>query len=121
MDQPGLPFFNSDRCPELHDIATRAAANRTYRKPKLPVAEQAKRWIESHPKVYDLFVKHALKVAGARKHYGAKAIVEFIRYHEEVEHGREFKCPNAFTTYMALRFMDENPEHANLFKTTKRK
>lgn len=122
MEQPGLPFFSSHRCPELHDIAIRAAANRTYKKPKLPVAEWAEAWMAKHPAVYPLFVRFALQIVSAgRKRFSAKAIVERLRWETAVQGGADFKIANAVTTYMALRFMREHPEHASLFKTTKRK
>ncbi|MET4294737.1 hypothetical protein ABIB06_006570 [Bradyrhizobium sp. LB8.2] len=104
-----------------HDIATRAAANRAYEKPKLPVEERAKRWMDANPEIYRRFVEYALKAAERFNHYGAKAVVEQVRFHTPSTDGKPFKIPNAVTTYMAIRFVEEHPQHAGLFSIHKRK
>lgn len=124
MNQPSLPFFTSNRCPDLKapsDIALRVHGNMGSRK-KEPVEARATRWISQHPQIEALFQRYALKAANTgRRHYSAKAIVELIRWNEEVEGGRPFKIANFVTPYLALRFMDTHPECAGIFKSNKQK
>lgn len=124
MEQPGLPFFSSERCPELglpHDIAIRAAANRTYRKKK-PRASQAwaDAWMGRHPAVYPMFVRFALEIAERRSRFSAKAIVERMRWETAVQGGADFKIANAVTRFMAERFVKEHSEHGDLFLRAKK-
>ena len=103
-----------------HDIAVRAAANRTYSK-KPSVEERAKAWIEAHPQIYQAFVLMAFDEASFTKRGSAKFIAECLRRRRDLIGSKPFKIPNACVTYMALRFMEEHPEHSGLFQTTKRK
>lgn len=126
MARDRLPFFASDRCPQIgndgpHDIASRAAANRAYKLVKAPVAERARLWMEQHPTIYAAFVLAAFDEAAYTKRGSAKFIAECLRRRRDLLAGKPFKIPNAYVTYMALRFMEEHPAHAGLFKTTKRK
>lgn len=62
------------------------------------------KWIKVNYHIFGEFCKRAkqLKKAG-RKSYGAKAIIEIVRYHTALrQKGDEaFKCNNDFTAYLA--------------------
>lgn len=104
-----------------HDIATRAAANRTYSKRKRPASQAwADQWMAKHPAVYPMFVRFALDIAGRRTRFSAKAIVERMRWETALQGGADFKIANAITAYMATQFVEEHPQHAGLFSIHKR-
>ena len=69
------------------------------------------------PEVWRYFEKFALEaIASGREHYGAKGIMERVRWHTEIEHGVDFKCNNNFTAYYARIFAAKYPEHAGFFE-----
>lgn len=103
------------------DNAVRASSNRAYAKPKASVEERAKAWMKQHPAIYDAFVLAAFDEAAYTKRGSAKFIAECLRRRRDLLGGKPFKIPNAYVTYMALRFMAEHPKHAGLFVTTKGK
>lgn len=110
----------SDR-QQPHDIAVRAHSNCSYKK-KEPLDVWAKRFMAQHPSYYALFESYALEaIRRGRRNFGAKAIVERMRWDESFDGGKPFKCPNALTRFLAERFGEENPEHAGFFKRNKRK
>lgn len=71
-------------------------------------------------RVVGLFEKMALHIAGELKYkrYSARAIIDRIRWHEEIEKGNHaFKCGNNYTPDLARWFMRAHPEHAGFFVT----
>lgn len=102
------------------DIQDRVHRNTGSHK-KEPVEARARAWMEKHPQFYQAFVLQASEEAAYTKRGSAKYIAETLRRRKDLAGGKPFKIPNAFVTYMALRFMDEHPEHAGLFVSTKRK
>lgn len=69
------------------------------------------------PDVWKYFEKFALDaIASGREHYGAKGIMERVRWHTEIEHGIDFKCNNNFTAYYARIFAAKYPVHADFFE-----
>lgn len=99
------------------DVRERVARNGGSQK-KEPPAVQAQRWMAAHPQVYALFAEIARGLAtSGRSYYSAKAITEDIRCNRKVESGKPYKIPNAHVTYMAIRFQEEHPELAGMFKT----
>lgn len=77
--------------------------------------------MKEHPAIYQAFVLAAFDEAAYTKRGSAKFIAECLRRRRDLLGGKPFKVPNIAITYMALRFMEENPKHAGLFVTTKRK
>ncbi len=68
-------------------------------------------YLIDHPRVYLLFRKYAYELysKGIRR-YGAKAIVERIRYQEAMDTGRDgFKINNNIVSYLARKLADEEP------------
>jgi len=72
-----------------------------------------------NPAVWIEFRDSALRLIEAgRRHYGAKSIMETIRFHRDVRRNAEgFKINNNFTAYYARKFMDLYPEHEGFFET----
>lgn len=118
-----LPYHGplaSDR-QEPHDIQVRVARNTGSRKAREPVSVEGPRWVANHPQVYAEFKRVALKLIGqGRKHYGAKGIAEYLRLHTDVEGGVEFKIANFAVTYLAIKFVEEHPQHKGFFNIQKR-
>lgn len=72
--------------------------------------------ISQNTEVWGAFQRYAIEAAGAgRKHYGAKAIMERVRWHCEVEKRGEFKINNNYTAYFARLFAAKWPEYPHLF------
>lgn len=72
-----------------------------------------------NPDVYAHFVRYAeeLRRAGRRR-YGAKGIIERIRWHFATSCGDEaFKIDNRFTSRFARKLIAERPEFAGFFET----
>lgn len=79
------------------------------------------RFDQAHPEVYQEFKKVALDLfLRGRKHYGAKAIMEVIRYHRAVsgqDSDEPFKCNNNYPSRMARKLIDEDSRFADFFET----
>jgi len=73
----------------------------------------------ANPEVWRLFVRFTFQVIrSGRRHYGAKAVFERIRWHVALETTEvDFKLNNNFTAYYARKFHEEYPEHAGFFHT----
>lgn len=71
---------------------------------------------QCRPEVWKAFEKFAKDLAATgRKHYGAKAIMERVRWHIEVESNGEFKICNNWTAYYARIFAALYPD-LNMFQ-----
>ncbi|MBA3824527.1 MAG: hypothetical protein H0X24_11620 [Ktedonobacterales bacterium] len=94
------------------------------KRPTLP--ERFREFDAQHPDVYEAFKYYAFQLhrRGVR-HYGAKAIMEVIRYHTAVD-GRDakeaFKLNNSYTSLFARKLIGEMPLlFGNFFETRKLK
>jgi len=67
--------------------------------------------------VYKAFERCALALIGSGvRHYGAKAIFEYLRYATNVRGlGDQFKLNNNYTAYYARKFEKLHPEHEGFF------
>ena len=85
--------------------------------------EQCVAWHRQHPEVWDLFVQYAFQMIDAgRKHYGAKAIWERIRWEMDTRYGEgEFKMNNNYTSFYVRLFQNTWPVHADFFRTREQK
>lgn len=72
---------------------------------------------QEHPKIYELFKKFAIQLmANGKKHYGAKSIMERIRWHFDVdERGDDFKINNNYTSRYVRKLIAEHPMFENFF------
>lgn len=75
-----------------------------------------KQFHRDNPHVYDLFDRFTRELidAGFRR-YGAKAVMERIRWHVTTRTKGEFKISNNHTAYYARLWSITNPEHARFF------
>ena len=80
----------------------------------------AKKFIEYHlsnPQVWLEFERLTLSLLGAGiSHYGAKAVMEVIRFHKAIETQGEFKINNNFTAHYARQFAKKYPQHENFYE-----
>ncbi len=85
---------------------------------KPTLEQQWREWIAQNEHVYRLFVRFTREaIATGHKHYSADAIVHRMRWHTSVEaRGDDFKINNNFVTFLARRFADEHPKHAEFFR-----
>lgn len=85
--------------------------------PHLDIAFE--RWLDRHPMAYEHFKSFALDVIEkGRTHFGAKAIVERIRWYVAFEYdGIKYRINNNYTSRLARKFMEEFPEHQAFFET----
>lgn len=71
-----------------------------------------------NPKVYELFKRFACEAkTSGRRHYGAKALMEKIRWHIEIEQKGEFKINNSFTSAYVRALITEDPSFKDFFQT----
>ena len=73
---------------------------------------------QAHPGIYQRFKDLALRlIEQGKTHYGAKTIMEVIRYHTDADSrpGSKFKIDNSFSAYYARKFADDHPEHKHFF------
>lgn len=74
-------------------------------------------WHAKHPDVWRAFKKMTLALIDAgKKSYGAKAIMEVIRFNHDIQGGKEFKISNNYTAYYARIFAIQHPSHQNFFQ-----
>lgn len=78
---------------------------------------------DGHPEIYSEFrlIAHEIYAArGGEGHYGAKAIMEVIRYHRVLS-GRDrsepFKINNSYISRYARLLIDEDKRFAHFFET----
>ena len=80
---------------------------------------------EQHPRIYREFKKIAMalrfprklfgKPPPGRKHYGAKAVMEVIRYHRAISGGDDFKVNNNHTSRYARMLERDEPTMKGFF------
>lgn len=80
---------------------------------------QFEKFHSENPEVYILFVRFAFEaIRSGRGRYGAKSIIERIRWHTNVEtNGKDFKINNNHAPYYARLFAEEYHEHKDFFVT----
>lgn len=91
-------------------------------KPKGLTIQQEFEWFDrSNPEVYKLFKRFALAAKrSGRERFGAKAIVERIRweYALRTDHP-DFKMPNNFTARYVRKLIEDMPEFEGFFALAK--
>ena len=85
------------------------------------IQERFEVWIARHPDVYSEFKKIAEGLlARKRAHYGAKAIMEVIRFHRAMsgqDEAEPFKINNIYSSRIARKLMEEDERFAGFFET----
>lgn len=73
---------------------------------------------KKNPNIYQLFKRFALEVRETgRRHYGAKAIMERIRWEIEIQRNADFKINNNYTSCYTRLLIFFEPSFANFFET----
>ena len=80
---------------------------------------QCQKFHREHPEVWSLFVGFTFeKIRLGHKHYGAKAVMERVRWETGAGESKpEFKINNNFPSFYARRFARSFPEHKEFFRT----
>jgi len=83
--------------------------------------ELKEKWWEYHkknPQVYELFEMYTFEVIRRGfKNYGAKGVMERIRWHTDIETtGERFKISNNHTAYYARLFEHNHPQFEGFFR-----
>lgn len=81
--------------------------------------ERFQRFHRANPMVFDLFLRFTLQLkAQGRTHYSAKAVMERIRWHVDVETkgGEGFKINNSWTSRYTRLLEQLFPEHAGFYE-----
>lgn len=86
------------------------------------LAERFERWLAdlNGQAVYREFVTIAKQLrAAGQEHYGAKSIMETIRYHRAVRGPatEPFRINNVYTSRIARLAMEQHPELSGMFET----
>lgn len=70
----------------------------------------------NHPDIWTAFEFFALKAVESRRKFGAKAIIERIRWDIVIDKKGEFKVCNSYAPYYARAFIIKYPEHREFFR-----
>jgi hypothetical protein len=83
-------------------------------------ARQFLDWHEQNPDVWREFEILALElIDSGRKRYGAKAILEVVRFNKTVKTKSEFSVNNNYSAYYARIFAIKYPQHSDFFEQRK--
>lgn len=85
------------------------------------IQERFEAWIDRHPDVYAEFKRIAEGLLTRnRRRYGAKAIMEVIRFHRAMSGADEqepFKVNNIYSSRLARKLMEEDTRFIGFFET----
>ncbi len=82
----------------------------------LATVEKFMDWHNANPSVYKAFRERALAAVSKRKKFGAKAIMEVLRWESEIDRGEDWKINNSYVAYFSRVFVTEFPEHRDYFE-----
>jgi hypothetical protein len=70
-----------------------------------------------NPQIWDHFESIALNLIGKGvQRYGAKSIMEVIRFHVSMDNGEGVKINNNYNSDYARKFIKKYPQHSNFFE-----
>lgn len=83
------------------------------------LADEWAHFHEHNPQVWRLFERFALEaVEHGAKRIGARLVWERMRWHTRVEtNDRTYKLNNNWIAFYSRKFLQEHPEHPELFET----
>jgi hypothetical protein len=86
--------------------------------PKTIIEAQFEKFDQDHPSVYREFKEIAVSLLNmGRKRYGAKAIIEYIRFNRNLKNrGELFTINNNFTAYYARKLAEEDNRFRDFFE-----
>jgi hypothetical protein len=107
--------------PKLHEPEVEAEPEPAAPKSERDNAARFAVWIQRHPEVYEAFVEIAReKQRAGKRHIGAKAIVEKIRYDRgedaRTDETEVWKVNNIYTSFLVRKAIAEHPDLAGLFE-----
>ena len=73
----------------------------------------------NNPQIWEAFEEKALQAAKTRDRFGARTIMEIIRWETAVRGEGRWKVHHGMAPYYARFFMQEHPEHGQFFSTKK--
>jgi hypothetical protein len=74
-------------------------------------------WHYANPLVWKEFERLSLElIARGITHYGAKSIMEVVRWHRAICGGADFKINNNYSAYYARIFEMKHPGHTGFFE-----
>ena len=92
----------------------------TRNKPRIRPAKLTLAFLAFHrdnPQIYELFTKFATTVARSRSRFGARAILERIRWETCTETNlKTLKIPNAYSAYYSRLFEIDHPRFDGIFQ-----
>lgn len=106
-----------------HDYALRAYQNATACFEQ-SLEYRANHYIKTHPNVWESFQRHAWElIMAGHSRIGAKAIAERIRWEGMIQRADKdaYLVNNSYITFMAEKFVSENPQLEGVFERRKRK
>lgn len=75
-------------------------------------------WHKENPSVWQDFENMAMRlIKKGIARYGAKAIMEALRYERTYAYGGEFKINNNYSAYFARIFQLKHPQYKSFFET----
>jgi len=109
------------------DQAEQYSLGDEFRAPRLEtradqLMREAHEYLERNPRFWDQFCKRAFQlIRRGHEHYGAKALVEVIRWHTDIGATEEdFKVNNNHVTSFARIFGTTYPEFDGFFRNRQR-
>lgn len=84
---------------------------------KLTPEEQFQKYHQENPQVYDAFCRIAQGLwSSGHRHYGAKAIMEYIRMETAVRGNDGIKINNNYTRWYARLLIQQCPDFRDFFR-----
>lgn len=86
------------------------------------IQERFELFDRAHPDIYALFRQYAYELLRAgRKRYGAKSIIERIRWHMATsgKQDEDWKINNVYTSRYVRKLVEEHPEFEGFFELRK--
>lgn len=75
-----------------------------------------------NPDIYTVFEKYTLMAINKGfRHFGAKAVFEWIRFQTGIFGTGDYKVNNTYTPDYARLFEEKNPQHAGIFEKRQRR
>jgi len=84
----------------------------------LSIQERFEEWLDQNPHIYSLFKRYAEELRHTGRHrYGAKSIIERVRWHVATQTvGEPFKINNNYTSRLARKLIDEDATFEDFFE-----
>ncbi len=71
---------------------------------------------DDNPDQYEFFCKLASQMAEKRDHYGARSIIEVMRWYTSLDAGEPYKIANDVPAFYARKWTMANQQHKGFFR-----